>query len=110
MVFYANNYDVDAEEISMFSSSNEAKKVFIRGARCAKGTTQEVGLVESFFANPFGPVQREAQTRVLIDNYFDALFDNEIIVGQLCTKLAVNGFERLGPQKAAEKLFDILEK
>ena len=33
------------------------KLVFVWGARKAKGTTTETGLVESYFANPFGPVQ-----------------------------------------------------
>lgn len=111
MVLYANNYDEDCkEEIEFFDNKEEAEKVFIRGARKAKGTTQEIGLVESFFANPFGPVQREAQTRVIIDKFFSKLFDDGIKVGELHTKLAVLGMEHDGPAAAAKKLFELLEK
>lgn len=111
MVLYANNYDEVCEsEVTFFKDVESAKKVFIRGARKAKGTTQEVGLVESFFANPFGPVQREAQTRVIIDKYFNELFKCGIPVGQLHTKLAVPGMEHEGPALAAKKLFELLEK
>lgn len=111
MVLYANNYDEDCkEEIEFFDNKEEAEKVFIRGARKAKGTTQEIGLVESFFANPFGPVQREVQTRVIIDKFFSKLFDDGIKVGELHTKLAVLGMEHDGPAAAAKKLFELLEK
>lgn len=110
MVFYANNYTNDDKGICIYDNSKDAKEVFIRGARFAKGTTQEIGLVESFFANPFGPVQREAETRVLIDKYFDTLFKDKIMVGEIHTRLGVPGFERKGPEMAAEKLFEILEK
>ena len=111
MVLYANNYDEECEsEVSFFNNVEAAKNVFIRGARKAKGTTQEIGLVESFFANPFGPVQREEQTRVIIDKYFAELFDKNIPVGQLHTKLAVVGMEHDGPAAAAKKLFELLGK
>lgn len=111
MVLYANNYDEYCEsEVSFFSDVEAAKACFIRGARKAKGTTQEVGLVESFFANPFGPVQREEKTRILIDKYFQTLFDANIPVGQLHTKLAVPGLEHDGPAAAAKKLFALLDK
>ena len=49
----------------------EILSVFRAGRRMAKGTTTEMGLVESFFANPFGPVQRKEQTDRLIVEYFD---------------------------------------
>ncbi len=109
MVLYANNYDEDCkEEIEFFDNKEKAEKVFIRGARKAKGTTQEVGLVESFFANPFGPVQREEQTRVIIDKFFTKLFEDGVKVGELHTKLAVLGMEHDGPAAAAKKLFELL--
>jgi hypothetical protein len=110
MVLYANNYGDCESEIEFFDNKNDALDVFIRGARCAKGTTQEIGLVESFFANPFGPVQREAQTREILDDYFGLLFENNIPVGQMYTRLAVPSMEQEGPAKAAKKLFELLEK
>lgn len=110
MVFYANNYDKDTKELTIFDNSLDATKVFIRGARFAKGTTQEIGLVESFFANPFGPVQKQKETTKLINNYFSKLFENKVLVGELHTKLAVPGYERSGPQEAAEKLLELLKE
>ena len=110
MYLYANNYDEECEsEVEFYNDADEAKKIFIRGARRAKGTTQEVGMTESFFANPFGPVQREEQTRVIIDKVFKKLFENNIPVGVLHTRLAVPGMEHDGPALAAKKLFELIE-
>ena len=110
MYLYANNYDEKCEsEVEFYKTADEAKKIFIRGARRAKGTTQEVGMTESFFANPFGPVQREEQTRVIIDKVFKKLFENNIPVGVLHTRLAVPGMEHDGPALAAKKLFELIE-
>lgn len=97
---YANNY-TNENRIKLFNSKEEAIKVFRMGARMAKGTTGEVGLVESYFANPFGPVQRQEQTEVLLDKYFQALFDSNIPVGEMYTKLGIPGEEKSGPQDAA---------
>ena len=111
MYLYANNYDEECEsEVEFYKTADEAKQIFIRGARRAKGTTQETGMTESFFANPFGPVQREAQTRVIIDKMFDKLFETGVPVGVLHTRLAVPGMEHDGPQLAAKKLFEIIEE
>ena len=110
MYLYANNYDEECEsEVEFYNNAEEAKKIFIRGARRAKGTTQEIGMTESFFANPFGPVQREAQTRVIIDKIFEKLFENNIPVGVLHTRLAVPGMEHEGPALAAKRLFELIE-
>ena len=65
-------------------------------------------MVESFFANPFGQVQREEQTRVIIDKFFTKLFEDGVKVGELHTKLAVLGMEHDGPAAAAKKLFELL--
>ena len=111
MFLYANNYDPECEsEVEFYSNADEAKIIFIRGARRAKGTTQETGMTESFFANPFGPVQREEKTRVIIDKVFNKLFETGVAVGVLHTRLAVPGMEHEGPQLAAKKLFELLEK
>jgi hypothetical protein len=101
---------LNSSEVEFYKNADEAKQIFIRGARRAKGTTQEMGMTESFFANPFGPVQREAQTRVIIDKMFDQLFKTGVPVGNLHTRLAVSGMEHEGPQLAAKKLFELLEK
>ncbi|MGL6131451.1 MAG: phosphoenolpyruvate carboxykinase, partial [Fusobacteriaceae bacterium] len=103
------NYEV-GEELEFFESSEIAKPTFIEGARNAKGTTSEIGLVKSYFANPFGPVQKKEKTDILIDKYFDKMFSDKTLVGQIRTGLGIEGFEKSGPEKAAKKLFDLLIK
>ena len=111
MYLYANNYDSECKDaVEFYSNAEEAKPIFIRGARRAKGTTQETGMTESFFANPFGPVQREEQTRKIIDNVFNTLIANGTKVGVLHTRLAVPGMEHDGPMLAAKRLFELLEE
>lgn len=113
LFLYANNYDgVDEGEnsIEYFNNSEEAKKIFKAGARMAKGTTTENGLVESYFANPFGPVQKKEEMDLIIDKYFEDMFNNKVKVGQIKTCLGVLGLEKEGPKKAAIELFHIIEK
>ncbi|WP_300262124.1 phosphoenolpyruvate carboxykinase [Clostridium sp.] len=110
---YANNYEGLAEgenSIEYFKNPEEAKKVFKVGARMAKGTTTENGLVESYFANPFGPVQKKEAMDLIIDKYFEDMFNSKVKVGQIKTCLGVLGFEKEGPKKAAIELFDIIQK
>lgn len=108
---YANNYEDTTEgnnEIEYFSDISEAIKVFSSGARMAKGTTQEKGLVKSYFANPFGPYQKQQETDVLISKYFNLFFNQKTIVGQIRTCLGIVGKEKDGPRNAALKLFEII--
>lgn len=113
LFLYANNYDGVNEgenSIEYFNNPEEAKKIFKAGARMAKGTTTENGLVESYFANPFGPVQKKEEMDLIIDKYFEDMFNNKVKVGQIKTCLGVLGFEKEGPKKAAIELFHIIEK
>ncbi|MGL5381134.1 phosphoenolpyruvate carboxykinase [Clostridium sp.] len=112
LFLYANNYTKvgDGKSIEYFNSPEEAIPVFKSGARMAKGTTSEKGLVESYFANPFGPAQKQEETDVLIDTYFDAMFKDGVKVGQIKTCLAVKGEEKNGPRAAALELLDIINK
>lgn len=113
LFYYANNYD-EVEEggnsISYFENAKDAIKVFRSGARMAKGTTSEKGLVESYFANPFGPAQKQEETDKLLDKYFNAMFDGTVKVGQLRTCLGVKGQEKTGPRNAALELFEEIKK
>lgn len=113
LFYYANNYD-EVEEggnsISYFENAKDAIKVFKSGARMAKGTTSEKGLVESYFANPFGPAQKQEETDKLLDKYFNAMFDGTVKVGQLRTCLGVKGQEKVGPRNAALELFEEIKK
>ena len=76
----------------------------------AKGTTTEEGLVESYFANPFGPSQKQEATDILIDRYFQTMFNTNVKVGQIKTCLGVKGREQEGPRDAAIELFNIIKE
>ena len=113
LFLYANNYTEvkDGENsIEYFKTPEDAIKVFKSGARMAKVTTSEKGLVESYFANPFGPAQKQKETDELIERYFDAMFKGSVKVGQIKTCLALEGKEKEGPREAAIELFDIIRE
>lgn len=112
LFLYANNYEEVNDtkpEIEFFDSAKDAIPVFRAGARMAKGTTQEKGLVESFFANPFGPMQKQDETNQLIDLYFNRCFTTSVQVGQIRTGLGISGMEKSGPKAAALRLFEIIK-
>lgn len=98
---YANNFDPEGDSLSFFENMDDALKVFRAGERMAKGTTTEYGLVGSYFANPFGPVQREEQTDLILVDHFKRMFKQGIHVGQLKTRLGIKGNEHNGPKSAA---------
>ena len=108
LFLYANNYENANDALSFFDNAEDALKVFKRGARMAKGTTTEKGIVESYFANPFGPVQRQAQTEPLLIDYFNNMFNQNIKVGQIRTRLGVSGYEHSGPKEAAKALINYI--
>lgn len=108
-VLYANNYEEKENKIRLFENKEDALNVFVKGARVAKGTTGETGLVETYFANPFGPMQLQEETNKLLDKYFDYFFNNKIKVGEIYTGLALeNGAEN--PRFAAEELLKKLKE
>jgi len=108
MFLYANNYESvenHREEIEYFNSTSEALEVFKAGIRMAKGTTTESGLVKSYFANPFGPLQKQRETDILLLKYFDNFYETGVKVGQIRTCLGIEGQSTIGPKRAAKKLF-----
>ncbi|MBK5240137.1 phosphoenolpyruvate carboxykinase [Clostridium sp.] len=113
LFLYANNYEEvkdGTSEIDFFTNPKDAINVCKTGARMAKGTTTELGLVTSYFANPFGPVQKQELVDVLIVNYFEEFFKTGVKVGQIRTSLGIKGQEKHGPKKAAKKLFELIIK
>jgi len=114
LFYYANNYtavEENGQSIEYFKTEEEAIKVFRSGARMAKGTTTETGLVESFFANPFGPAQKQKETEILLKMYFNKMYNEaNVKVGQIKTCLGVKGQEKTGPRNAALELFDEIKK
>ncbi len=109
---YANNYEeVDREHpaIEFFDSIDDALQVFRLGARLAKGTTDEKGLVHTYFANPFGAPQRRDAHERLAREYFQRMYEQGIRVGQIRTRLGIEGYEQMGPQSAALELFRVIK-
>ena len=112
MVLYANNYELVNEElpvIEFFNDANEAISVFRNGARFAKGTTDELGLVRTYFANPFGaPQRRQIHEKIAIE-YFNKMFEDGVKVGQIRTRLGIEGFSQTGPKTVAIELLKLLK-
>ena len=109
---YAVNYSAvldGCDSIEIFDKKEEALRVFKRGARLAKGTTTETGLVQTYFANPFGPVQKREECDKLLDKYFDNLFENKVKVGTIKTQLGLNNMQFEGPRSAAIELFELIK-
>ncbi|MBN1372509.1 MAG: hypothetical protein JW987_11280 [Anaerolineaceae bacterium] len=110
-VLYANNYDVVDEGhpvIRTFASAEEALDVFRAGAVMSKGTTTTTGLVNSYFANIFGPPEYVPEQEAAAKRFFKAFFDQGLLVGELRTQLGVSGMEHAGPEVAAQALLDVI--
>ena len=110
-LLYANNYeqvDDDHPVVEFFNSHESALDVFRSGARLAKGTTDEKGLVHTYFANPFGAPQRRDIHEKQAEFYFDYMFSAGTRIGQIRTRLGINGFEHAGPKSAATGLLQII--
>ena len=109
-MLYANNYAESNTKITFFDNTDKAIDVFEAGARKAKGTTTEKGLVKSYFANPFGPVQEKPLAEELVRKYFHAFENEGIKIGEIHTSLAIDGRSKDGPREAAEELFSMINE
>lgn len=113
MFFYANNYEPLDEKhpaVEFFKTPAAALKVFRKGARLAKGTTDEKGLVSTYFANPFGADQRKKEHEKVAEAAFAQLFATGVRVGQVRTRLGLDGFGQDGPAAAAAELYKLIRK
>jgi hypothetical protein len=107
MVLYANNYEEIDEEhpiIERFLNSEAALHIFREGTAMSKGTTTLTGLVHTYFVNIFGAVQYKSLHEEIALRYFETFFQRNIFVGQLRTRLGIIGWERKGPEEAAQAL------
>jgi len=109
-LLYANNYAESELKINFINDLDFAIEVFEAGARKAKGTTTEKGLVKSYFANPFGPVQEKENAEKLVRKYFHALAKEGVRIGEMHTSLAIEGRSKEGPREAAEELFSMINE
>ncbi len=111
-MLYANNYeeiDEDHPVIEVFNDSESALRIFREGTVMSKGTTTSTGIVHSYFANVFGPVQYREQHDRIARRYFEAMFNDGVVVGQMRTRLGIAGYERKGPEEAALQLIGLME-
>ena len=108
LLLYANNYDEENHGLKLYDNMNDIINIFENGARKAKGTTSEVGMTKTYFANPFGPHQEQDIAKPLVRKYFENLFKNNVPVGVIYTKLAIDGYEQNGPREAANHLIKYL--
>ncbi|MEF9918497.1 MAG: hypothetical protein RR790_04470 [Eubacterium sp.] len=106
-IFYINNYEEiggDVKPIEMFENLDKALSVFSEGKRMAKGTTGEVGMTSTYFANPFGAVQLKTEHEEIAADYFSRMKKQGIKIGAIRTQLGIPGYEQDGPFIAAEAL------
>ncbi len=111
VLLYANNYEwVDEEHpvIERLDSVEQALEVFGEGRAMAKGTTTSTGLTSTYFANPFGAVQRRERHEAIAAAVFAAAFRHGVVVGQLRTRLGIERFASRGPQEAAVALLHLI--
>ncbi|MGN1399805.1 MAG: phosphoenolpyruvate carboxykinase (ATP) [Erysipelotrichaceae bacterium] len=107
MVLYANNYQ-DEVGIRKFDDYKQAIDCFKQGKRMAKNTTQETGLTATYFANPFGPMQKQQQCDPIIERMFKKMIDEGIFVGEIYTNLATEHPENI--EQSALALLDSIKK
>ena len=105
---YANNYtdEYGLKELEV----EEVKETCKQRKRMALGTTQEVGISTTYFANPFGPMQQQDVCEPLIDEVFQSLKDNGVFVGEIYTHLGFDKMNRHGLHEAATELLEFIRK
>lgn len=112
-IFYANNYDIVDEYhpvIERFDHAQKALSIFREGTAMSKGTTTSTGLVHTYFVNPFGPAQYKSLHDPLAKQYFEAFFKANVFVGQMRSRLGLEGWERKGPEEAARELLRVIQQ
>ncbi|MCX6089147.1 MAG: phosphoenolpyruvate carboxykinase [Candidatus Atribacteria bacterium] len=110
-IFYANNYEEIDEFhpiIERFPAVEKALDVFREGKAMSKGTTTSVGIVNSYFANIFGPLQYHDLHEDIAHRFFSHFFKTGTFIGQIRTRLGIPGQEMNGPQAAASSLIELV--
>ncbi|KAF2955515.1 ATPase [Marinitoga sp. 38H-ov] len=109
---YANNYTKaeNNDYLVFYDNCKIAYEVFSKGARMAKGTTSEVGLTYSYFANPFGAIQRKEKHEIIANKFLEQMIKTNVKVGEIKTQLGIAGFEEEGPMLAAKALLKLINE
>ena len=113
MVLYANNYeeiDEDHPILERFDTPETALRIFREGTAMSKGTTTSTGLVHTYFVNVFGAIQYKSLHDGIAKQYFETFFKSDIFVGQMRTRLGIPGWERKGPEEAAQALMQMISQ
>lgn len=111
MVLYANNYeelDEDHPIIEQFDTVDPALRTFREGTAMSKGTTTSTGLVHTYFVNVFGAVQYKSTHEEIAKRFFEQFYKQGLFVGQMRTRLGIPGWERTGPDEAAQALMQMI--
>ncbi|HWR29853.1 MAG TPA: phosphoenolpyruvate carboxykinase [Negativicutes bacterium] len=111
IVLYCSNFELvdDTQPVlQRFANAADALPVFRAGASMSKGTTSSTGLTHSYFANVFGPMQFPKLHDKLAERYFQTFDTAGIFVGQMRTRLSINGWEQKGPEAAAAALLEVI--
>ncbi|HMF33675.1 MAG TPA: hypothetical protein VKK79_19785 [Candidatus Lokiarchaeia archaeon] len=95
--------------LERFTDPEEARAIFKRGRVMSKGTTTTSGVVQTYFANVFGPHQYQDLHEDISKRYFQAFFDAGIFVGMIRTQLGLKGWEFDGPKLAASTLLNMFQ-
>jgi len=112
-VLYADNHSplpVGGRALDLIADVDTALGVFREGLAMAKGTTGDIGLYRSPFANPFGPPDFPELHEELARKTFEVFFARGVRVGVLKTRLGLEGMEQEGPERAAEDLMALLDE
>ncbi|MBP7304162.1 MAG: hypothetical protein KA938_05315, partial [Fervidobacterium sp.] len=70
----------------------------------------EEGMTQSYFANPFGAVQRKEMHHKIAESFMKKMFETGVRVGEIRTMLGVEGYEKEGTYLAAKTLYKIIEQ
>ncbi len=66
------------------------------------------GYCHDYFANVFGPPQYKDLHEEIAQSLFEHLFDHDIFLGQIRTRLGLPGWEIKGPEAAAQAMIELI--
>lgn len=75
----------------------------------AKGTTGEVGITTTYFANPFGAVQLKDEHEKIAKKTFEKMQETGVKIGMIRTQLGIPNYEQNGPFQAAQALIQFID-